>query len=86
MELEIFENEKVPNSRSLKEPPCTGQYLALTESVYEKTQFQIIYYRDDTKSFYLNIDCPKDRTLDGFWRINVKDWILLKKLEISDFE
>lgn len=86
MELNIFENEKVPNSRSLSEPPCTGQYLALTTSAFERTEFQIVFYRDDTKKFYLNLDCPEDRTLDGFWKINVEEWILLKKLEISDFK
>ena len=86
MELSVFENEKVPNSQSLKEPPCTGQYLILGTSITERTEFQIVYYRADTKKFYMNLDCPKDRTLDEFWRVTVEEWILLKKLDISAFE
>lgn len=86
MELGVFDNEKVPSSRFLKEPPCTGQYLAVTTSCYENTQFQIVFYRDDTKKFYLNLDCPEDKTLKDFWKIEVEEWILLKKLEISDFK
>ena len=50
------------------------------------TEFQIVYYRTDTKKFYMNLDCPKDRDLLGFWRIEVEEWILLKKLPISAFE
>ena len=50
------------------------------------TEFQIVYYRTDTKKFYMNLDCPKDRDLLGFWHIEVEEWILLKKLPISAFE
>jgi hypothetical protein len=34
----------------------------------------------------MNLDCPRDRDLSGFWRIEVEEWILLKKLPISAFE
>lgn len=86
MELSVFENEKVPNSLSCTEPPETGMYLILGTSITEKTEFQIVYYRTDTKKFYMNLDCPRDRDLSGFWRIEVEEWILLKKLPISAFE
>ena len=85
-ELDVFYNEKVPNSRVLNEPPETGVYLILGTSITGKTEFQIVYYRNDTKKFYLNLDCPKDRGLTDFWRIEVEEWILLKKLPISAFE
>ena len=86
MELSVFENEKVPNSLSCTEPPETGMYLILGTSMAGSTEFQIVYYRTDTKKFYMNLDCPKDRDLLGFWRIEVEEWILLKKLPISAFE
>lgn len=86
MELSVFENEKVPNSLSCTEPPETGMYLILGTSIIGKTEFQIVYYRTDTKKFYMNLDCPRDRDLSGFWRIEVEEWILLKKLPISAFE
>lgn len=86
MELSVFENEKVPNSQSCTEPPETGMYLVLGTSITGKTEFQIVYYRTDTKKFYMNLDCPRDRDLSGFWRIEVEEWILLKKLPISAFE
>lgn len=86
MELSVFENEKVPNSLSCTEPPKTGMYLILGTSITGKTDFQIVYYRTDTKKFYMNLDCPRDRDLSGFWRIEVEEWILLKKLPISAFE
>ena len=86
MELSVFENEKVPNSISYTEPPETGMYLILGASMSGSTEFQIVYYRTDTKKFYMNLDCPKDRDLLGFWRIEVEEWILLKKLPISAFE
>ena len=86
MELSVFENEKVPNSLSCIEPPETGMYLILGTSITGKTEFQIVYYRTDTKKFYINLDCPRDRDLSGFWRIEVEEWILLKKLPISAFE
>lgn len=86
MELNVFENEKVPNSLSYTEPPETGMYLILGTSITGKTEFQIVYYRTDTKKFYMNLDCPRDRDLSGFWRIEVEEWILLKKLPISAFE
>ena len=86
MELSVFENEKVPNSLSYTEPPETGMYLILGTSMTGSTEFQIVYYRTDTKKFYMNLDCPKDRDLLGFWRIEVEEWILLKKLPISVFE
>lgn len=86
MELNVFENEKVPNSLSYTEPPETGMYLILSTSITGKTEFQIVYYRTDTKKFYMNLDCPRDRDLSGFWRIEVEEWILLKKLPISAFE
>lgn len=86
MELSVFENEKVPNSLSCTEPPETGMYLILGTSITGKTEFQIVYYRIDTKKFYMNLDCPRDRDLSGFWRIEVEEWILLKKLPISAFE
>ena len=86
MELSVFENEKVPNSISYTEPPETGMYLILGTSMSGSTEFQIVYYRTDTKKFYMNLDCPKDRDLLGFWHIEVEEWILLKKLPISAFE
>jgi len=86
MELSVFENEKVPNSLSCTEPPETGMYLILGTSITGKTEFQIVYYRTDTKKFYMNLDCPRDRDLSRFWRIEVEEWILLKKLPISAFE
>lgn len=86
MVLSVFENEKVPNSLSCTEPPETGMYLILGTSITGKTDFQIVYYRTDTKKFYMNLDCPRDRDLSGFWRIEVEEWILLKKLPISAFE
>ena len=86
MELSVFENEKVPNSIYYTEPPETGMYLILGTSMSGSTEFQIVYYRTDTKKFYMNLDCPKDRDLLGFWRIEVEEWILLKKLPISAFE
>ena len=86
MELSVFENEKVPNSISYTEPPETGMYLILGTSMTGSTEFQIVNYRTDTKKFYMNLDCPKDRDLLGFWRIEVEEWILLKKLPISAFE
>ena len=86
MGLSVFENEKVPNSLSYTEPPETGMYLILGTSMSGSTEFQIVYYRTDTKKFYMNLDCPKDRDLLGFWRIEVEEWILLKKLPISAFE
>lgn len=86
MELEVFYNERVPNSRKDPEPPETGQYLVITTSCYEKTQFQIVYYRADTKKFYLNLDCPVENDLKSYWKMDVEEWILLKKLSISDFE
>lgn len=86
MELSVFENEKVPNSLYCTEPPETGMYLILGTSITGKTEFQIVYYRTDTKKFYMNLDCPRDRDLSGFWRIEVEEWILLKKLPISAFE
>lgn len=85
-ELDIFYNEKVPSSRALPEPLDTGMYLILGTSITGKTEFQIVYYRTDTKKFYMNLDCPRDRDLSGFWRIEVEEWILLKKLPISAFE
>ncbi len=86
MELDIFENEKIPSSRFLKEPPCSGQYLVVTSACYEKTQFQLVFYREDTKKFYMNLDCPVDKDLNGYWKMEVEEWILLKKLSLSDFE
>ena len=45
-----------------------------------------LLFTTDTKKFYMNLDCPKDRGLTDFWRIEVEEWILLKKLPISAFE
>lgn len=85
MELDIFNNDSVPNSTDLKEPPCTGMYLILQTSA-AGTDFAFAYYRVDNKQWYMNLECPKDRTLAEYWMCEVEEWILLKKLSENDFQ
>lgn len=85
--LDLFNNPNVPNSQTHKIPPVTGEYLIYGyDEGLSKNIFLLVYYRNDTKKFYMDLTCLKEKGLEDYWKIHPEYWILVEELSLDLFK
>jgi uncharacterized protein YueI len=85
--LDIFDNPKIKSSLNTEQPTKTGLYLVYAlDKAINKTDYYLVYFREDTKKFYLHKDYYKTSDLESYWKIIPEAWAFLREIDISEFE
>lgn len=83
---DIFDNDNIETSNSLDRPSTWCRALVFGyDKGLRKDIYLLAYYREDTKKFYMDVDCLKEKDLESFWMITIKKWAVVNFLEKEDF-